>query len=870
MEEAVNAVEIERPDAHIYVPFTKSVAHDDGTVTVVGKISSEAVDFDGQIVDRDMLKRLLPKWARWSNVREMHAAKAIGRGLDYWWDDDGDPVVMARIVDPDACKKVEHGVLQGFSVGLHRPKIKPDREAPKGRIYDAEDMHEISAVDRPANPDSSFAVVKSAGGGAYLDCQTGETFKAVDLDEGVRRPGGVPDIAGDGHLIRSAERAGNVHPPTGNNSADFDSMGNPILQPGHVRSNAADVTVVAMDGRGATIRVGQDEYVVPYTTESDGSVHFLLDQMVRLPFDPKALPDDPREHLRAPGDSGKGAEAMGAAVATLPPSEADKGVWSTAYVDALPDAAFAYVEPGAADDKSKRHLPYKGEDGKPDAAHVRNALARLDQTDIPEEAKAEAKRRLEAAAKEVGVEVGEPAKVADIRKAAEDRIKTHGFCQACRKQVKLGDKMSDEQGVGGSHAIYKGECGHAVRRFEPEATVPEGTPKEAAAKGADTTPPSGMGAEAGSVKGNTTGERPSGVDPAERQEDDIITRLRSALNEYEGAHKAEVDGHGGEGAESRALAKLKELVSAGVAVQQQEAIEGKAAGAKADIAATVKAAVAKALEELAPGIRKAAHAENRRRLRDAHKRLGSLIDEFGSDPIEGHERGVPQGGHSDGAAGADGGKKGVDPNPGATNPQRGASDDANSDRLAPVKSGEWLERVREGMREVEELARIVAGAQEPLEEGGKDKGGRLEDGKPVPGDKRPGGQQWDFTAGDGGGAPASRGEDADRMHKAAAMTADAIQAAIARGIEIGSEVANKAAAAAFAPIVKRLESVEHMARPAQAPVTPADRGDGFGDPRPQQQVDAQLRNALSDLPPRERNAATIDMISAVRRRQGAQ
>ncbi|MDG6923612.1 MAG: phage major capsid protein [Nitrososphaerota archaeon] len=84
---------------------------------------------------------------------------------------------------------------------------------------------------------------------------------------------------------------------------------------------------------------------------------------------------------------------------------------STADINSLPDDAFAYIENGGKKDdqgkttpRSLRHLPYRGKDGKPDAAHVRNALARLPQTDIPDAAKAEANKKLQAAAKELGIE----------------------------------------------------------------------------------------------------------------------------------------------------------------------------------------------------------------------------------------------------------------------------------------------------------------------------------------------------------------------------------------------------------------------------------------------------------------------------------
>lgn len=88
--------------------------------------------------------------------------------------------------------------------------------------------------------------------------------------------------------------------------------------------------------------------------------------------------------------------------------------WTAAYINDLPDSCFAYIEPGGKKDaegktvpRSLRHLPYRDKDGKPDPDHVRNALARLPQTEIPFEAKREALKKLIAAAKELGIAVDE-------------------------------------------------------------------------------------------------------------------------------------------------------------------------------------------------------------------------------------------------------------------------------------------------------------------------------------------------------------------------------------------------------------------------------------------------------------------------------
>jgi hypothetical protein len=85
--------------------------------------------------------------------------------------------------------------------------------------------------------------------------------------------------------------------------------------------------------------------------------------------------------------------------------------WDSEYINNLPDDAFAYIESGGQKDeqgktvpRSLRHLPYKNAEGNLDADHVRNALARLDQTDISAEAKAAATKKLCSAAAELSIE----------------------------------------------------------------------------------------------------------------------------------------------------------------------------------------------------------------------------------------------------------------------------------------------------------------------------------------------------------------------------------------------------------------------------------------------------------------------------------
>jgi HK97 family phage prohead protease len=70
-----------------------------------------------------------------------------------------------------------------------------------------------------------------------------------------------------------------------------------------------------------------------------------------------------------------------------------KAEWTAAYINDLPDAAFAYIEAGGEKDsdgkttpRSLRHFPHHGTDGDLDLPHLRNALARAPQSPFGEKA----------------------------------------------------------------------------------------------------------------------------------------------------------------------------------------------------------------------------------------------------------------------------------------------------------------------------------------------------------------------------------------------------------------------------------------------------------------------------------------------------
>jgi len=92
----------------------------------------------------------------------------------------------------------------------------------------------------------------------------------------------------------------------------------------------------------------------------------------------------------------------------------DKGLglaeWTTAYINDLPDNAFACIKSGGEKDeegkampRSLRYLPYKDKDGKADLPHLRNALVQLPKTNLASDEKAKAHKVLIAVAQKAGV-----------------------------------------------------------------------------------------------------------------------------------------------------------------------------------------------------------------------------------------------------------------------------------------------------------------------------------------------------------------------------------------------------------------------------------------------------------------------------------
>jgi len=137
----------------LYARITKI---DHAEQMVFGYASTEALDSQGEIVKREALEAALPDYMRFANIREMHQPSAVGVATEAELDEKG-LFLAARIVDPTAWEKVVEGVYKGFSIG---GKVT-SRDLAQKHVITGVTLHEISLVDRPANPEAVFTMYKA-------------------------------------------------------------------------------------------------------------------------------------------------------------------------------------------------------------------------------------------------------------------------------------------------------------------------------------------------------------------------------------------------------------------------------------------------------------------------------------------------------------------------------------------------------------------------------------------------------------------------------------------------------------------------------------------------------------------------------------
>lgn len=173
-----------------YAEIVKHERNADGDLVIYGRATGPDLDLDQQICDPSWLKQAMPTWLRTgANVREQHSSIAAGVGQELTETEDGGWDLKSLIVDPVSARKIERGVLKGYSIGIRNPVIMKDARAKNGLICGGT-VVEVSVVDRPANATCTLVLAKALKPGPHTD-------EVIDTERRLVKVEELHDHAGD-------------------------------------------------------------------------------------------------------------------------------------------------------------------------------------------------------------------------------------------------------------------------------------------------------------------------------------------------------------------------------------------------------------------------------------------------------------------------------------------------------------------------------------------------------------------------------------------------------------------------------------------------------------------------------------------------
>jgi HK97 family phage prohead protease len=399
---------------HLTLKAATAVQTDEGTFTAV--ISTVAVDRHKDIVDPDGLVRALHKWVgvgkniplAWHHstrpediIGHIDPATARNEGgqvvVEGWIDESVEPA------GKNAWRLVKSGTL-GFSYGFI-PLAQSPRKGGGFHIKEA-DVFEITATPIPANHETRVLGWKSADKlQQEQDDATVEFLDASVVEVVEPEPEPIPEPEPEPVIVPSAEE---IHKQVD------------LVAREQAKAAKTDIPVPPAPDPEPEPEPEPEPTPPPSEEEVRKQAEAVVREQARAAKrDMPPPPPDPMvkafEHFKP---AGKTAEQIVYALDGTQVSDsvlyvrlisADekagidegeiKAVWSTAYVNNLPDSAFLYVESGTKDSegkttpRSKRHFPYKTAEGSVDLPHLRNALARIPQSSLPDDIKSRTKSK---------------------------------------------------------------------------------------------------------------------------------------------------------------------------------------------------------------------------------------------------------------------------------------------------------------------------------------------------------------------------------------------------------------------------------------------------------------------------------------------
>ncbi len=159
---------IEQPSSFsFYAPFVRIDGEQKDKREVLGKATrGTPIDTYDTVVTYDASKRAFER-AKRIPLREMHQAKAVGKGLTWWGIDKDEDIYLHSYISrgaEDTWTKVQEDILVGYSIkGEHAKYGTIERNGKTVTAIVDYDLVEVSLVDNPSCPGCDIAIMRADG-----------------------------------------------------------------------------------------------------------------------------------------------------------------------------------------------------------------------------------------------------------------------------------------------------------------------------------------------------------------------------------------------------------------------------------------------------------------------------------------------------------------------------------------------------------------------------------------------------------------------------------------------------------------------------------------------------------------------------------
>jgi hypothetical protein len=379
-------------------------------------------------------------------IEHVAVPNAVGKVTKTEWDG-SNLFYEAEIYDDEAAAKIRKGLIQHVSVGADYETLDiVDGQVPHG-LHNAE----LSLVAVPGIPEANVQVLEKllrkkeqtepivAGEyvlGFYQDVALflPQHFRTVWLD----KENGILAVFGKLSAEPETERVQSIffakekmwdqtkiqdwlslHPDYMAPAGDSAVSKAPLIERGNMKKKPK---IKEQDGEGnngngeGNLTVDQIKAKISDLSKKNADIMAQLYPEAELTDEQRATLNAESETIWAEINAletalaqliaGQVGETLGEGYQVVLEVKLKEAEWDTEYINNLPDSSFAFIEEGGEKDedgktkpRSLRHLPFKDAEGNINKAHLNNALGRLPQTDLGDEAKAAAKKKLCAAVK---------------------------------------------------------------------------------------------------------------------------------------------------------------------------------------------------------------------------------------------------------------------------------------------------------------------------------------------------------------------------------------------------------------------------------------------------------------------------------------